>query len=108
MLLAVISNSQGKPQAIVVHDPKSGRVVFKGSDELHRSFEACVDKPVVLTEIKDGVQLRHKLPKSDPNYLKKLLDGFVHLPFKAILEEISGSHRIDSLADSLAEKHQVV
>lgn len=107
MIFALISNGN-KPNSLVVHDPKGGRLVFKGpvEGELQRSFDQVVNKPVVATEVVNGLQIRHKLPKTDPNYLKKLLDGFVHYPYRVTtLEEVEGSHRLDSLADSLEEKH---
>jgi hypothetical protein len=103
----VIVDSGSKPVSIVIHDPSSSRLVFKGPprSELQTSFEFAVDRPVVILEAKGRSQVRRKLQPSQREYLRALLDRCIHAPYKVrSIEEIHGSHRIDSLADKLEKE----
>ena len=108
MQYVVISSHAGKDLAVVVHDTKSGRVVFKTQpdSDLQRSFESVADKPVVIIKSNGTSQIREKIQPFDSSYLLALLDNCVHPPYKiSSVESLEDSHRIDSLADSLAKQY---
>jgi hypothetical protein len=104
---ATIIDSNAKPVALIVHDPKAGRVVFKGKQgsELEKSFSFALDRPVVTLENRNGSQIRRKLLPTQTEYLRPLLDRFVHIPYKVkSIEDATGSHRLDSLSDKLEQE----
>src|ERR1700679_2847576 len=108
MQYAILSGPSGKDIAIVVHDTKDKRLVYKGQpgSDLQRSFELAIDRPVVMSQTLGRAIVRRKLTKDQPEYLRALLDRCVHIPNKVrAIEEASGSHRIDSLADKLESEY---
>jgi hypothetical protein len=105
---AVLTDPKGKDVAVIVHDTNAGRLVYKGqpNSELQRSFDFALDRPVVVTEAIGRAMVRRKVTTKMPQYLRALLDRCVHSPYRVrALEEASGSHRIDSLADSLEQEY---
>lgn len=107
MQYATITDGSGKNVALVVHDPGSGRLVFKGKQgsELNKSFDFARDRPVVTLEKLNNSLIRRKLQPSQTEYLRALLDRCIHIPYKVkSIEDSSGSHRLDSLSDKLEEE----
>jgi hypothetical protein len=105
---AIISDPAGKDVAVIVHDTQAERLVYKGQprSDLQRSFDFAIDRPVVVTQSFNRAMVRRKLSRNKPEYLRALLDRCVHTPYKVrAIEEASGSHRIDSLADKLEREY---
>jgi len=104
---AIVTNQLGKPVAVVLQDTTYGKVVYKGDfgSDLHRSFDATVDRPIVMSEQLGKSMLRRKVPNTKPEYLRLLLDSFVHPPYKIRSIDESSVDRVDTLADKLEQEY---
>jgi len=106
MNYAIISKNN-KKVAVVIHNPKEGRVVFKGNptSDLYQAFSLVYGKPVVVTDQEGKSSFRRKIVQSDKDYLSYLTDKFVHFPYVVSSVESNDSNRIDDVADKLEKEH---
>jgi len=102
---AVIRSGSGKDVAVVVHDTLAKRVVFKGAPEgdLYDAFADAYNRAVVIPISVGGAMYRRKVLPSQEEYLRALLDKFVHSPYEVrLIQPADEGMRIDSVADKLA------
>jgi predicted double-glycine peptidase len=112
LVFSVIQNTETeKDVAVVVHDTKSSRVVWKTLDSsLEKALSLHYDRSVIVQEPKEIngaiVQVRRRAVPKDEDYLSSLLDKAIKSPYivRDTGKLISGHQKIDSFLDSLSKE----
>lgn len=107
MNFAVIHNQEsGKNVAIFVHDPETGRLIYKvrpADALLQKMLDILSDRSVVVTEEDafHGYTKRRRILRTDDDYLRHFVDKTIHTPYE--IKSMEMSDDIDS-ADLMADQ----